>query len=278
MRKEVSAYFPAFIYSSLIDFLVRQGKNVRPVFGYTTKITIDPRSIVEEGLTTTLFLTEKIKDSIIKLKSETTSVKKELINIKNQNVTKEEKQKRINEIKREIVVGFYEAIQDDYTHKQIIKKYTKAREKEMFKRKKIREKELRELKPYHKAIIPTTLADFSVVPCLKEVIERGLAGINLRHEERLIFLYIAKWFLDDNQLQNFYSSQPDYDSRFTQYMIDHNRSRGYMPVNCLSIINDRVCTCGTSEQDVGCCGTTIYRSFIFPQEVYDRVKAYHGET
>jgi DNA primase large subunit len=137
---------------------------------------------------------------------------------------------------------------------------------------KVRKEEEKDFLKEPTGIIPHKISDFYVTPCLKIIIEKGVKGVNLEHNERLVFLQITKFFLDDKAIHDFFRYQPDYDYSITQRMIEHNRKREYSPTNCDRIIYWGYCPCGGPK---GCCGTFIYRAYRFPDEVYDKIKKYY---
>jgi len=250
-REEVSVTYPDFMYRELIKILFDSRTPARLIFGYRTNITVIPKNRIESGLASAFLLIYHMLDGIVKFVQKT-----------------EEK------TVKEIIERFYEQIQANPIHNTIINEYLRTKEEYLQKIADLKREENKDLAQGPRGTIPTRLIDFYITPCIKEMIERGLKGINLAHKERVILLQLLKYFLDDKDIHKFFSYQPDYDWGITQRMIDHNRGKGYLSYNCESIIYWRFCPCGGPK---GCCGTKIYSAYRFPDEVYERVKKYRGE-
>lgn len=249
-RIPVTINYPEFMYLDLIKLLFDEHKPARLLFEYKTVITVNPINITERGLASAFLLISNLLEAIVKIVKERETVEE-----------------------KEIIEDFYEKIRKNPSHKNIINNYLEAKEEYLKKIAELKKEERRDITG-PSGIVPKVFSDFYATPCLKKMIERGIKGVNLEHNERVILLQILKYFFDDKDLHKFYSSQPDYDWGITQRMIDHNRKRAYNPVNCQRIIYWKYCPC---RGPPGCCGTKIYIAYKFPDEVYERVKKFRGE-
>jgi hypothetical protein len=260
----IETNFPGRLYPSLIKYIRSRSDPIRIFYKKSTRISIIPKSPMEKGVSSTLLLLDVIKNKAIQFKRRV-GFKKE----KSYELTRD----------------FYREVINDTTHNLLLYDYIQAVKDTMEKKReheRMEEKDIEEMhyRPNPKAIIPKELKNLGIVPCLKGIINDVITNHYVNHEKRLVFQSIAQYFFTDKYLhEHFYKYLEDYDFVKTQTAIEYIKgekgTRNYplFPYNCEKIIEKaRACPCGKSAADKGCCGRTIYSSFRFPEEMYERFK------
>lgn len=116
---------------------------------------------------------------------------------------------------------------------------------------------------------------FMAVPCLANIIIRSFnPKVELEHYERVVFLSVVQVFFTDEQIHEFFRYAHDYNYERTQKAINYTRNKFPIPNNCKGIIKRGYCPC----EEIGCCGTTIYKAFRMPDEVKERIDEFYREN
>lgn len=173
---------------------------------------------------------------------------------------------------KEHIEDFLYSMKDNNITNTMIGRYNTLKKEYIMKSKAKEYKEKYGEAPRSYGIIPKTIDDLTIIPCMKNIIQRQYKNIEISHWERVVFLSIAQVFLTDEQIHEFFKYNPDYSYKDTQYYINYTRSNWDIPNNCKGIIKRDLCTCGGPP---GCCGTTVYKAFRLPTDIIERVSEYY---
>jgi hypothetical protein len=115
-------------------------------------------------------------------------------------------------------------------------------------------------------------------PMMAHLLDALEEGTDIGHYGRLTFAMIARHFLDEEELLNLLSKQPDMDEREAHNLLVQVEGRDYNPPKRERILEWQ------SQQDFPICPTpddpgtcNVYRELRFPQDVYDSIGEFWEE-
>jgi hypothetical protein len=115
-------------------------------------------------------------------------------------------------------------------------------------------------------------------PMMAHLLDALQEGTDIGHYGRLTFAMIARHFLDEKELLNLLSKQPDMDEREAHNLLVQVEGRDYNPPKRERILEWQ------SQQDFPICPTpddpgacNVYRELRFPQDVYDSIGEFWEE-
>lgn len=110
---------------------------------------------------------------------------------------------------------------------------------------------------------------------LLDALERGE---DIGHYGRLVFAMVARHFLDQEELVTWLARSRGFDEARALSLVDQVQRRDYSPPNRERIV------AWQNQQDFPICPhiddpdeANVYRDLAFPEEVYERIEAYHEQ-
>lgn len=101
-------------------------------------------------------------------------------------------------------------------------------------------------------------------------------GEDIGHYGRLVFAMVARHFLDEDELVTWLMKDASFDEAHAQSLVDQVRQRDYSPPNRARILEWQ------AQQVFPICPhiddpdeANVYRDLAFPEDVYERIEAYH---
>lgn len=121
----------------------------------------------------------------------------------------------------------------------------------------------------------TNLRDSRMMAHLLDALE---AGTDIGHYGRLTFVMVARHFLNEDEMVELLSGQPDMEEKEARVMIAQVEERGYNPPKRERILE------WMEQQDFPICPDTqdpnecnVYRDLQFPEEIYDQIEDFWEE-
>lgn len=115
-------------------------------------------------------------------------------------------------------------------------------------------------------------------PMMVHLLDALEQGTDIGHYGRLTFVMVARHFLNEEELGELLSSQPEHEGKEGAALIRQVISRNYNPPKRERILEWQ------SQQDFPICpdaddpdSCNVYRELEFPQEVYDHINEYYEE-
>ncbi len=115
-------------------------------------------------------------------------------------------------------------------------------------------------------------------PMMAHLLDALEQGTDIGHFGRLTFAMIARHFMDQQELLNLLSRQPDMDENEARNLLAQVEGRDYNPPKRERILEWQ------AQQDFPICPTpddpgtcNVYRELRFPQEVYDNIGEFWEE-
>lgn len=110
---------------------------------------------------------------------------------------------------------------------------------------------------------------------LLDALERGE---DIGHYGRLVFAMVARHFLEQEELVAWLARSGGFDDARALSLVDQVQRRDYSPPNRERIVGWQ------NQQDFPICPhiddpdeANVYRDLAFPEEVYERIEAYHEQ-
>jgi hypothetical protein len=101
-------------------------------------------------------------------------------------------------------------------------------------------------------------------------------GEDIGHYGRLVFAMVARHFVDEGELVTLLMQDASFDEARAMSLVDQVKRRDYSPPNRGRIL------AWQKQQDFPICPhiddpdeANVYRDLAFPEEVYERIEAYH---
>jgi DNA primase large subunit len=103
-------------------------------------------------------------------------------------------------------------------------------------------------------------------------------GEDIGHYGRLVFAMVARHFLDDDQLVEYLTKNPDFPIEKARALVEQVRTRDYSPPRRERIrewqkLQDFPICPDLDDPDQG----NLYRELRFPEHVYEHISEYHEE-
>ena len=115
-------------------------------------------------------------------------------------------------------------------------------------------------------------------PMMAHLLDALEAGTDVGHYGRLTFAMIARHFLDEDELVQLLSKQPDQDEAGARSLVQQVQGRDYNPPKRERILEWQ------AQQDFPICPTpdepgtcNVYRELRFPQNIYDNIGEFWDE-
>lgn len=103
-------------------------------------------------------------------------------------------------------------------------------------------------------------------------------GTDIGHYGRLTFVMIARHFLDEGEMVDLLSRQPDHNAEEARVLVRQVKARDYNPPKRERILEWQ------SQQDFPICPTpdepgtcNVYQELHFPEGIYDHISEYYEE-
>jgi DNA primase large subunit len=113
---------------------------------------------------------------------------------------------------------------------------------------------------------------------MKHLLEALEGGSDIGHYGRLVFAMVARHFIEEDELVAWLARDPAFDEGRARSLVDQVKRRDYSPPN-----RERI-TAWQKQQDFPICPhiddpdeANVYRDLAFPEEVYERIEAYHEQ-
>jgi hypothetical protein len=115
----------------------------------------------------------------------------------------------------------------------------------------------------------TDLRDSPMMAHLLDALEKGT---DVGHYGRLVFVMVAQYFMEDDDMVKLLAKQPDHGDEEARELVAQVKGHGYNPPR-----RDKILA-WQSEQDFPICPTpddpqscNVYRELRFPDEVYETI-------
>ncbi len=115
-------------------------------------------------------------------------------------------------------------------------------------------------------------------PMMAHLLDALAEGTDIGHYGQLVFVMVARYFLDNEAVVQMLTQQPDLDEKQARVLVMQVEERDYSPPQRNKIMQWQ------AEQDFLICPTpddpnscNVYSDLQFPQHVYDRVEEYYEE-
>src|SRR5688572_9428054 len=113
-------------------------------------------------------------------------------------------------------------------------------------------------------------------PMMAHLISALEQGRDIGHYGRLVFVMIARYFLNENQLLEYLKKDRDMDEQKARSLLMQVKARDYNPPKRERVLE------WMSKQKFPICPDTadpdqcnVYKSLDFPKETYDKIQAYY---
>jgi hypothetical protein len=115
-------------------------------------------------------------------------------------------------------------------------------------------------------------------PMMAHLLQALKAGTDVGHYGRLVFVMVAQWFMDDDEMIGLLAKQPDHDEEEARRLVAQVKARGYNPPKREKIL------AWQQEQDFPICpdaadpgSCNVYAELKFPDEVYENIGEFWEE-
>lgn len=115
-------------------------------------------------------------------------------------------------------------------------------------------------------------------PMMAHLMDALLEGQDIGHFGRLTFVMVARHFLNEDEMLDMLSKQPEFDEKEARALILQIRERGYNPPKRETILQ------WMEQQDFPICpdpldpnGCNVYRELQFPDEIYNQIDDFWEE-
>jgi DNA primase large subunit len=103
-------------------------------------------------------------------------------------------------------------------------------------------------------------------------------GQDIGHYGRLVFVMVGRHFMDDDELVQYLTKNPDYDETKARALVQQVQQRDYNPPRRERILEWQ------AQQDFPICpggddpdACNVYRNLKFPDGVYENIQEYHEQ-
>lgn len=115
-------------------------------------------------------------------------------------------------------------------------------------------------------------------PMMAHLLDALEKGTDIGHYGRLTFVMIARHFLDEGEMVDLLSRQPDHNAEEARVLVRQVKARDYNPPKRERILEWQ------SQQDFPICPTpdepgtcNVYQELHFPEGIYDHISEYYEE-
>ncbi len=124
-----------------------------------------------------------------------------------------------------------------------------------------------------------SLADLKSEPMMNHLIATLEAGQSIGHYGRLVFVMVGRHFLEPEELVSFLEKDPEIEQGGAESLCRQVESRGYNPPKRERILEwmtkQEFPICPDPNDPQQC---NVYRNLDFPQEVYEKIANYYGNS
>jgi DNA primase large subunit len=120
--------------------------------------------------------------------------------------------------------------------------------------------------------------DLRASPMMAHLLDALEQGTDIGHYGRLTFAMIARHFMEEDELVNLLSNQPEMEEQQAQALVLQVKTRDYNPPN-----RERILAWQT-QQDFPICpnpddpnSCNVYQELQFPPEIYERIEEFWEE-
>jgi hypothetical protein len=129
-------------------------------------------------------------------------------------------------------------------------------------------------------MLANELGELRQEPMMAHLLDSLEAGKNIGNYGRLVFVMVARHFMNDDELFHCLIKDPGCDENGARALLKQVEARGYNPPKREKVLewmqkqNFPICP---DPEDSGQCN--VYRNLEFPKEIYDRISEfYEGNT
>jgi hypothetical protein len=115
-------------------------------------------------------------------------------------------------------------------------------------------------------------------PMMEHLIATLKSGHSIGHYGRLVFVMVARHFLDRDELMSLLKKDPECDEDQANALISQVEARDYNPPKrerILELMQKQEFPVCPNPADASQCN--VYRNLEFPQEVYDRINEFYRQ-
>jgi DNA primase large subunit len=113
-------------------------------------------------------------------------------------------------------------------------------------------------------------------PMMAHLLDSLEAGEDIGHYGRLVFAMIARHFMDENEVLDYLTKNPDFDEEKAESLLRQIEARGYNPPKRERILDwmrrQEFPICPEPENASQC---NVYRNLQFPQDVYEKISQFY---
>ncbi|HWD98325.1 MAG TPA: hypothetical protein VG345_04795 [Bryobacteraceae bacterium] len=113
-------------------------------------------------------------------------------------------------------------------------------------------------------------------PVMRHLMESLNRGEDIGHYGRLVFVMVARHFLDEDQIVKFLRKDPDCDELKARGLVEQVSERDYNPPTRARILEwmeqQGFPICPEAGDPSAC---NVYRDLKFPEQVYQRISGFH---
>jgi hypothetical protein len=124
----------------------------------------------------------------------------------------------------------------------------------------------------------TRSEDLRSSPMMTHLLNALDEGTDIGHYGRLVFVMVARFFLDENELVRLVAKQPDQSEEDARALVAHVRQHHYNPPSRERMLEWQ------ARQDFPLCPDTddpqacnVYRELRFPEGIYDNIQEFWEE-
>ena len=103
-------------------------------------------------------------------------------------------------------------------------------------------------------------------------------GQDIGHYGRLVFVMVGRHFMDDDELVQYLTKNPDYDETKARALVQQVQQRDYNPPRRERILEwqaqQEFPICPGGDDPDAC---NVYRNLKFPDGVYENIQEYHEQ-
>ena len=115
-------------------------------------------------------------------------------------------------------------------------------------------------------------------PMMAHLLDALEEGIDIGHYGRLVFVMVARHFLDEDEMVRLLANQPDQDETKARALVLQVRERDYSPPKRERILEwqsrQQFPICPTPDDPNSC---NVYRELRFPDGIYDHIQEFWEE-
>ncbi|HEY1375577.1 MAG TPA: hypothetical protein VGF55_02225 [Gemmataceae bacterium] len=119
--------------------------------------------------------------------------------------------------------------------------------------------------------------DLRASPMMARLLDALEGGQDVGHYGRLVFVMVARHFLDEDELVRLLADQPDQDEAKARALVLQVKAKRYSPPKRERVLEWQAQQdfpiCPSEDPDAG----NVYRDLKFPDEVYEHIGEYYEE-